>query len=148
MTEPEEYDQFRGVRRLFRWLAIVTVLGVCLAMGAVVYVFESVDSDEQAAESARNGVEGLASVLDISMSDEEIITVIEARNGFYPQIARKPGSITVFVEFEGYASGIPYGGTRLVCFRLVILAKPRTTVFEHEEMCPSAAPSSTPPPPS
>lgn len=148
MTEPAEYDQLRGVRRLFRWLAIVTVLGVCLVVFAYLYLLGSVDGDEEAEESARKNVEMLVSALDISMSDKEIIATVREHRGYYPQITRKPGSATVFARFEGYAGGIPYGGTRLVCFRLEIFAKPRGTVFEHEEMCPPAAASPTPPSPS
>lgn len=148
MTEPEENDQFRGVRLLFRWLAIGTVLVVCIVMSAVIYVFESVDSDEQAEESAREHVEELVPTLDFSMSDKAITIEVKRHRGFYPRIARTSGRITVLAEFEGYASGIPYGGRRLVCFRLVIFEEPRATGYAHQETCPPVAPTSTPPPPS
>lgn len=150
MTGPtEEEDQFRGVRRLFKWIAIVTVLCVCLLVFAFAYMMGSFhDSDEEAEESARPAVVGLASVLDYSMSDKAITAAVRRHHGYYPHIVRKPGKTTLFARFEGYASGIPYGGRRLVCFRLVIFEKPRATVFEHQEMCPPAAPSSTLPPPS
>lgn len=148
MTEPAEYDQFRGVRRLFRWVAILTVLGVGLVVFAAVYLLGSGNSGEQAEESARKNVEALVPALDISMSDKELVAAVEAHRGFYPHIVRKPGSTTIFAEFEGYASGIPYGGRSLVCFRLVIFAKPHVTVVEPQEMCPPAAPSPTPPSPS
>lgn len=132
MTEP---DHFRGVRRLFGFLGIVALALVCIVMVLAALMLGSLDSRGDAEESARENVERLAAVITSDEADRGIATLVKGHRGGNTHLVRSPGAVMIFAEFEGYASGIPYGGSRSVCF-CIIVAGTKVAFLEAIDTCP------------